>query len=249
MTESLVEVGFWRSDGVHPAELCSAAAARIAPDSDIITYITRGAFVESAELGFSFCRIPGCALQSRGNAAMGSATMTDGVWVWPEGLHHYVAAHGLALPPRFLLHMSEVCRTWRERAACLKGGEAHRSELSIAAAARCTAGNGLASPASAAELPMLNSFTLERSPEHATCTWQVAPLSKGWIDHLRRVSPVLVLPSSCEASADGPPCSIEAARLFLGISIEVAAAAARRTASAAGFDPSGAIAAAGHGPG
>jgi hypothetical protein len=33
---------------------------------------------------------------------MGSQDLTDGVWVWPEGLAHYVSAHSVRLPEMFL---------------------------------------------------------------------------------------------------------------------------------------------------
>jgi hypothetical protein len=33
---------------------------------------------------------------------MGSRDLTDGVWVWPEGLAHYVEEHDVMLPDAFL---------------------------------------------------------------------------------------------------------------------------------------------------
>ncbi|MFT5048691.1 MAG: hypothetical protein ACI8QZ_000078 [Chlamydiales bacterium] len=33
---------------------------------------------------------------------MGSRCLTDGEWVWPEGLAHYVEAHHVRLPDEFL---------------------------------------------------------------------------------------------------------------------------------------------------
>ena len=35
---------------------------------------------------------------------MGSRDLTDGVWVWPEGLAHYVRDHGVVLPTSFIEH-------------------------------------------------------------------------------------------------------------------------------------------------
>ena len=33
---------------------------------------------------------------------MGSWDLTDGTWVWPEGLAHYIEAHGVILPEEFV---------------------------------------------------------------------------------------------------------------------------------------------------
>ena len=46
----------------------------------------------------SFCRF------ACGEAAMGTRDLTDGRWVWPEGLAHYVERHDVRLPPPFLAH-------------------------------------------------------------------------------------------------------------------------------------------------
>ena len=44
---------------------------------------------------------------------MGSDDFTDGVWVWPEGLHHYVRHHQIRLPEEFLQTMRDS--EWRVR--------------------------------------------------------------------------------------------------------------------------------------
>ena len=48
----------------------------------------------------SWCRF-GCSL------ANGSAELTDGVFIWPEGLAHYVAEHSVALPDDFRQHAAK----------------------------------------------------------------------------------------------------------------------------------------------
>jgi hypothetical protein len=35
---------------------------------------------------------------------MGSCDFTDGVWVWPEGLSHYLRIHSVRLPEEFIRH-------------------------------------------------------------------------------------------------------------------------------------------------
>ena len=36
---------------------------------------------------------------------MGSWDLTDGTWVWPQGLSHYVEVHGVVLPEEFVSHV------------------------------------------------------------------------------------------------------------------------------------------------
>lgn len=250
--QELVEVGFWRAGGLDPAVLCAALSKPAEPDVDTLQYLTTAAFVESAELGFSFCRMPGCPLQSRGNPAMGSATMTDGVFVWPEGLHHYVEAHGLPLPPQFAEHIRSVCKVWRDRAAggrlvLLSPVAPAAPSMDYAQQAKCG-------------LPLLNAFTLDRSPELGSCAWTAAPLASGWVEHLRRVSHVLRIPplaaeaeapmggsvgsAACSSSSGAGSAarsgaepaaassSLAAAQLWLSISLEVASAARAARGSA-----------------
>jgi hypothetical protein len=51
-------------------------------------------------LGFSWCRF-GCGISP---TLMGSRDLTDGAWVWPEGLSHYVREHAIVLPEEFIAH-------------------------------------------------------------------------------------------------------------------------------------------------
>ena len=56
--------------------------------------------------GWSSCRVCG--------QVNGSVCLTDGTYVWPEGLAHYVEAHDLDLHEEFLDHIS------RQRIAAIK---------------------------------------------------------------------------------------------------------------------------------
>jgi hypothetical protein len=97
----LIPVGFW-SKGVHdttsefPFPMASTLPTQ-APLAILTRYLTVGALLESYEHGFSSCRLCG--------KANGCATLTDGTYVWPEGLFHYIAAHGVQLPVPFVSHM------------------------------------------------------------------------------------------------------------------------------------------------
>ena len=49
------------------------------------------------QCGFAICRC--CGISS---PEMGSAELSDGEWVWPEGLVHYLRIHQVPLPDSFL---------------------------------------------------------------------------------------------------------------------------------------------------
>jgi hypothetical protein len=76
--------------------------------------------------GWSYCRFE-CGIAP---SALGDRDLTDGVWVWPEGLPHYVEAHSVRLPDEFIDHMrsqdwrmrSEPITRWVERAATDRPG-------------------------------------------------------------------------------------------------------------------------------
>jgi hypothetical protein len=57
--------------------------------------------------GWSYCRFD-CGIAP---SALGDRDLTDGVWVWPEGLAHYVEAHSVRLPDEFIDHMRSL--RWR----------------------------------------------------------------------------------------------------------------------------------------
>ena len=90
--------GFWRSAGApelplpRPSEPPPPAQRAV-----LLRYLTAHALLESYEHGYSVCRL--CGERSK---ALGCATLTDGVFAWPEGFAHYAAAHGVQ-PPRGVL--------------------------------------------------------------------------------------------------------------------------------------------------
>ena len=47
-------------------------------------------------MGYSECRL--CGQQN------GAGEFTDGTYIWPEGLRHYVSAHSVRLPEEFVTH-------------------------------------------------------------------------------------------------------------------------------------------------
>lgn len=120
----LLEIGFWcqahddQDEGGATAEdelphranpLSLVDDAWFAANAPLVRklrwYLTEGAFVESHELAYSYCRFSGCAVAERDPKVMGACTMTDGVYCWPEAYWHYVACHHVKPPRRFLQHV------------------------------------------------------------------------------------------------------------------------------------------------
>jgi len=64
---------------------------------DVGLYLQRG-LVARAWMGFAPCRL--CDKQTNGNL-----DLTDGVYIWPEGLAHYVREHHVRLPRDFIAHV------------------------------------------------------------------------------------------------------------------------------------------------
>ena len=80
---------------IHPRDLVDSTWAG-KDRSRVVQYLARARAVAHAG-GLSYCRF-GCGLD-------GCAELSDGVWLWPEGLAHYVAHHGVRLPDEFLDHV------------------------------------------------------------------------------------------------------------------------------------------------
>jgi hypothetical protein len=67
----------------------------------ILAYLGSG-HRHAAYKGYSYCRFWLCWA---GRPAMGDSDLTDGEWVWPEGLAHYVRWHWVRLPDEFVATM------------------------------------------------------------------------------------------------------------------------------------------------
>jgi hypothetical protein len=86
------------SDGgffFHPRHLVDPGWAS-AEQPQIVRYLSEAPAIAHF-CGLSYCRF-GCG-------ANGSAERSDGVWVWPEGLAHYLDRHDVRLPEDFVAHM------------------------------------------------------------------------------------------------------------------------------------------------
>jgi hypothetical protein len=95
----LVRIGSWRGD---EASDWPDPAAFIDPqwessEREMVRDHLRGGFVVRAYLGKSTCRLCG--------EPIGSLELSDGTFIWPEGLVHYLDEHHVRLPHRFAEHV------------------------------------------------------------------------------------------------------------------------------------------------
>ena len=95
-------LGYWRDDTElnlpDPRDLVKhgwLGVERI----NLIRYLKSGTIFRSS-WGHSWCRFA-CGIADND---MGSHDLTDGDWVWPEGLSHYVEFHDVMLPEQFIAH-------------------------------------------------------------------------------------------------------------------------------------------------
>lgn len=73
----------------------------------ILAYLNSG-HEHAGYAGYSYCRFWFCWTPHR---FMGDFDLTDGVWVWPQGLAHYVRRHSVSLPDEFVATMQ--ANGWR----------------------------------------------------------------------------------------------------------------------------------------
>jgi hypothetical protein len=103
--ESLLDASY-----LPPQEFVGSLAG--ADRKALAGYLDQGDVYETYR-GLSWCRFY-CGRE------MGCREFTDGHWVWPEDLSHYVREHGVVLPQEFMQHarigVSRISRpTWSER--------------------------------------------------------------------------------------------------------------------------------------
>lgn len=97
-------IGFW--NGPHTPAGWPDITQFIDPSWDaddrefIAGYLSRGV-LGRAYMGYSPCRL--C-----GKKDNGYCELSDGVYVWPEGLVHYVVDHDVRLPQEFVQHAIDL---------------------------------------------------------------------------------------------------------------------------------------------
>jgi hypothetical protein len=116
-------IGYWRNE--HEEEFRECPLPQNLVDRSwqageltrVIAYLASGRVYEVYR-GYSHCRFR-CGIESR---LMGSCDLTDGSWVWPQGLAHYVETHAVALPDEFVTHCAEndwVVPAWKRSPTAL----------------------------------------------------------------------------------------------------------------------------------
>jgi hypothetical protein len=94
----LILLGYWSTG---PGSRWPGPEAFVDHDWDaderelIVEFLRRG-FVARTYMGYSHCRI--CSV------ANGALELSDGVYVWPDGLAHYVSDHDVKPPQEFIDH-------------------------------------------------------------------------------------------------------------------------------------------------
>lgn len=98
----LVRLGYWHGDRAPgwPDPRGFVDSDWDADERAATVVYLQHAMVAQAFMGHSRCRF--C------NAKIGSLEFSDGVFVWPEGLAHYVEQHNVRLPKRFVRHLRSV---------------------------------------------------------------------------------------------------------------------------------------------
>lgn len=92
-------VGYWVGD-VHrdfpdPSMLTDHVWDQ-SVQKDVVDYLQSG-FIAGIWAGHASCRLCG--------AHLGYRDLSDGEFVWPEGLDHYVSIHSVWLPESFVAHV------------------------------------------------------------------------------------------------------------------------------------------------
>ena len=99
---TLTRIGYWRSDHELDWPEVTTFVDRSWDDDERLTvsgYLLRGTVIRHC-MGFSLCRF--CGVRN------GNSEYTDGTFIWPEGLAHYIEEHGVRLPPRIVAHATSV---------------------------------------------------------------------------------------------------------------------------------------------
>jgi hypothetical protein len=99
-------VGFWRqrpdrgAGNPWPGDMVDPSWDATVRDA-VVAHLQAGK-VCAMWLGVAFCRLCG--------ARLGTCDLTDGVYVWPQKLDHYLTSHQVKLPDDFIAHVLN----WKE---------------------------------------------------------------------------------------------------------------------------------------
>ncbi len=120
MVASLRRLGYWSTG---PDSDLPDPAGRVDESWDEYEREVVGAYLAHGTLARPYLGPSRCRICGQDN---GSTELTDGVYLWPEGLAHYVREHAVRLPVEFVSHAvarlealedAEVDDEWWRRAA------------------------------------------------------------------------------------------------------------------------------------
>jgi len=97
------QIGYWNEEGseieyIEPQMITAEWDPGI--QSKVAEYLDNGRTAMQF-MGYSWCRFQ-CGVPDE---RMGTRDLTDGRWIWPEGLSHYVREHDVRLPEPCISHM------------------------------------------------------------------------------------------------------------------------------------------------
>lgn len=97
---SLILVGYWRSrqEPAWPDPAWFVDSSWDTAERRCVADHLRGGHETAIGLGLSWCRF-------RCGASLASTLLSDGAWVWPAGLAHYLEHHDVRLPDEFVRHV------------------------------------------------------------------------------------------------------------------------------------------------
>lgn len=98
---NLIPIGYWKSTE-EPNLPDPTQLPKIDPEIKpiVLQYLANGK-THKHWRGHSWCRFR-CGIP---NTKMGSTDQTDGKYVWPTGLYHYIEEHNITLPQEFINHI------------------------------------------------------------------------------------------------------------------------------------------------
>ena len=113
VTPKFEALGYWFNElapNNYPRPQALVGRWQPARRAAVAAYLRSGTVFERYG-GLSYCRFH-CGVANR---ELGVCDLFDGQWIWPSGLAHYVEAHDVRLPERFVRHALRRSRAATQR--------------------------------------------------------------------------------------------------------------------------------------
>jgi hypothetical protein len=104
-TRPLTLLGYWATHHGDPSLIHPAVLPPCGRSEEARALLVR--HLESGALAFEFLGMAHNRFAD-GPSDLGASELTDGVWIWPEGLAWYVANHDVPLPAQFVAHVERT---------------------------------------------------------------------------------------------------------------------------------------------